>query len=114
MPSGVSTPFFNNSNNNMIKLSYYIASEEGMKSYTLYDYDAKGNLVREELYTGTGNKLSINEYEYDSNNNKIKFLQYDANGNLTTSLIYEYDTNGNETKESMYDAYGTLIYELGN
>ena len=99
---------------------------------TDYDYDAKGNLLKDKtirnniLYAETNNeydlvgklskKIRLNgkgqidyyfTYEYDSQGNMSK-ENYFYNNQMISVRTFEYDTNGNKIKESYLDKTGKV------
>lgn len=96
-----------------------------------YDYDDKGNMIKEGWFKESGDLEYFCEYEYDANGNNSKqilyswnsspsneILKYDENGNKTESISYttddviesyaEYDAHGKPVKILYYDADGVV------
>ena len=72
-----------------------------------YEYDSKGNKIKDIMYDDLDNELVyIYEYEYDSNYNVIKETDYSKDG-LSSVHIYEYN-NGKRTSSKRYDANNEL------
>ena len=88
-----------------------------------YDYDDKGNLLK-EIYTDYDGSKSITDYTYDTNGNCIKEVYtysdgdkyiydytYDTNGNLIKE-VYTRDDGAKEVSDYTYDTNGNLIKEI--
>ena len=116
------------------KLYAMIRADSGTNGYSLFTYDANGNLTQNKTFDGNGVLQSSYAYAYDANGNQTLFqyingsgvLQlsttntYDANGNVTQSksfdsssvlqlsITFTYDANGNETQNKTFDGNGVL------
>ncbi len=79
----------------------------------VYEYDDKGNLIRENVYTANGELSSYYIYDYDDNNNLIKETYYKATGEEQGHTSYKYDSNGNmiEEAEDMFGTGSPLVYK---
>lgn len=86
-----------------------------------YEYDAKGNITEDAIYTGTGAVIAQNRYKYDGANHKVAELRY-VHDSLRYSTKYDYIGNNlmkRETTNSKgvpeytevfkYDAPGNVI-----
>lgn len=71
---------------------------EGKKIATCYTYDETGNKTK-EIY-GTGRYLT---FQYDGKGQVIKEKAYDEKNNQTGEVSYTYDYNGNVTKMVDYE-----------
>ncbi len=103
--------------NGTIETAVYETDNEGRKtkqtinqndeaeSWSTFEYDAKGNMIKQTNYEKDGSVLDYTVYEYDDNSNKIKDVWY-LNDSSQTS-IYEYD-NDKLIKVSIYDANGAF------
>ena len=94
-------------NDRHLTQTYYrngIISPEG-PSY-VWEYDAQGNLVMEQLSYGElpGRRM---EYTYDANGNTLSSCQYNSDGS-SFQFYYTYDANGNllHTKDITVDTKG--------
>ncbi|HPO49961.1 MAG TPA: hypothetical protein PLO89_06505 [Spirochaetota bacterium] len=93
----------------------------------IYEYDEKGNKVKESYYVGD-NKFYFIKYEYDERGNQLKKESYDESGDLKatanfnsdeninivsfpdgSSTIYDYKENG-VVKETSLSDNGTVKY----
>lgn len=73
-----------------------------------YEYDEKGNIVRQTMdYDGA---LSVYDYTYDKNNHMIK-AEYSEGGVVVFVHEYTYDENENRLSE-VYSVEGTVQYEV--
>ena len=67
-----------NSNGQLIKLIFENENNVFKQAYETYDYDEKGNLVRQTTFDKDGNlkagysDIAIYEYDFDTNNNEIE------------------------------------------
>jgi len=84
--------------------------------FVTFEYDDRGNLIKESMFDYPGTLLTYTVYDY-SDHNKLKRKQtFDGHaGNLTlggyVSFYYDY---GNLTQEEWHRADGTLIYTIHN
>ena len=70
---------------------------------TEYNYDEKGNLIRENMYDSNGNNLADSiEYEYDEDGNKIRTNML-VSGVLYNYIVYEYNPEKKLIREIEYD-----------
>ena len=119
-------------------LVWYWWDDDGRLGEIVYQYDASGDLVREETYDGQellhyciyeyyksngqrvrkdyysdGSLFRIIEYEYNKQGQIVKQSEYDSKGQLTVIRTTEYDSFGKKISESGYDAEGKLfIYDV--
>ena len=63
---------------------------EGLKWRERYEYDANGNKIRELLYDGHNQLVSVKRFEYNEFGKKKMVYTYNANGKLVTIKNYEY------------------------
>lgn len=102
----------NDENGNRVKQYRYSADGNGSIDYLyLWEYDAKGQVVKHSNYEGGSDLLYYYVYEYDENGNLLKYTNYDENDTVLYYYTYEYDENGNRIKESMYDSNDILVRE---
>lgn len=77
---------------------------------TEYNYDEKGNLIREIMYDSAGNNLADSiEYEYDEDRNKIRTNRL-ISGVLDSYIVYEYNLENKLIRETEYNLGNS--YEL--
>jgi len=95
---------------------------------TYYDYDAKGQLIKEDTYYKSGTLFQSCEYTYDGEGNLLTVVKTDDDGNIVDSTEYEYDSKGNVTSMTWlafdstsynyvnyeYDSNGEKIKESGD
>ncbi|MDE6748847.1 MAG: hypothetical protein K2K21_07280, partial [Lachnospiraceae bacterium] len=78
----------------------------GVDEYTWeYEYDEHGNYVK-TIYTSydkNGDISGIRETEYDASGQILRENYYDANGNLFQYYENEYDDFGSVTRQAMYE-----------
>ena len=93
-----------------------------------YDYDDKGQLIKQDTYYKSGELFNSRVYTYDDNGNLLTEVDTDADGNIVGSTEYEYDSKGNVTKMTWlafdsvsfnyvnyeYNSNGDKIKESGN
>ena len=97
---------------NCVSLRYYSAQKEPVMVDGYYaaswEYDERGNKVREELHSYLPEQLNYNilEMEYDTAGNRIRDRYYDQQGNPVVSETFA------SIKEYTYDAYGREIQVL--
>ena len=70
---------------------------------TKYDYDNKGNLIKEIEYNENESISSWYEYEYE-NGNRIKRTSRNSDGSISSYYLSEYNNKGNEIKRVSYKA----------
>jgi hypothetical protein len=70
-----------------------LSDSEGITSYTLFEYDGKGQLVVEEYYNHRDVFLSGSRYEYDNKGRKILWESLDENKSLVLKSEYIYKGN---------------------
>lgn len=57
-------------------------------TYSTYEYDAEGTLLREKGFSGRGDKINY-MYEYDAVGNCVRETWYNLDG--TVNKVYEYN-----------------------
>lgn len=97
--------------------------QDNLTEKITYEYDAKGNLIRENYYKNRDEVVHSIAYEYDANNNKMIETYYTGQNELVSVTKFNYlnnklinvasfpkgaDLEYAETK--MYDANGNLNY----
>ena len=88
------------------------------QEYTVYDYDDKGNLIKQEYYSADASKSEKIEYVYDSMDQLLQTKEYrTTDGVLTPYLTTNTYTKFNELA-SVQDPTGyTILYQyddMGN
>ena len=78
-----------------------------MGNYTIFEYDAKGNRSKEMTYKADGTYYYGHSYVYNENGQIIRSDNLDENGETDEYTISEYDTQGNKIKTLTYKADGT-------
>lgn len=102
-----------------------VREDKGNGTYTMYEYDATGQILHLANYAPDDSVQSRFDYEYDENSNPISmatlagtsFYGYDATGQLTDvtypdgrNVTYEYDLAGNRvtvTDDGVPTVYAT-------
>ncbi len=74
-----------------------------LNSYTLFEYNSDGNIIKDTLFDRDDKIQSINEYEYNSGN-MVSWRTLGANGGVLAITTYAYDEMNNNTKIEMRDA----------
>lgn len=70
-------------------------------------YDASGNLIEEEEYSGT--KLDKRKtYKYNKNNDVVEYNTYGSDGSLKKRVTKKYDSSNNKIEEIAYDGAGAV------
>lgn len=98
-------------------------AQDNLTDKITYEYDAKGNLIRENYYKNRDVVAHSIAYEYDSNNNKMIETYYTGTDELVSVTKFNYLNNllinvasfpkGQEleyAETKMYDANGNLNY----
>ena len=97
-------------------------TEGNIQNVTRFKYDAFGNLVEKDYYTGKdtlrrgGAKTTKEFYEYDNHNNKIRYQSINFSGN-GTSLERDFDYYGKphyKWYKNEYDGKGNLKKVIEN
>ena len=70
--------------------------------YSYLEYNDKGQLSRETVYSAFDMLTMYYEYLYDAEGRKIEQLQYDANYSPEGKYTWEYDELGRVTKDSYF------------
>lgn len=98
-------------------------AQDNLTDKITYEYDTKGNLIRENYFKNRETVVHSIAYEYDANNNKLIETYYTGTDELVSVTKYNYlnnllinvatfpkgaDVEYAETK--MYDAKGNLTY----
>lgn len=98
-------------------------AQDNLTDKITYEYDAKGNLIRENYFKNRETVVHSIAYEYDANNNKLIETYYTGTDELVSVTKFNYlnnllinvasfpkgaDLEYAETK--MYDAKGNLTY----
>ena len=98
-------------------------AQDNLTDKITYEYDTKGNLIRENYYKNRETVVHSIAYEYDANNNKLIETYYTGTDELVSVTKFNYlnnllinvasfpkgaDVEYAETK--MYDAKGNLTY----
>jgi hypothetical protein len=78
-----------------------------LRSYRVYAYNDKGQLVTESLFDENERVQSVSEYDYDSGNNKVKWRLYDGDGAMLAYNTYSYENDKN-SKIDFYNPSGKL------
>ena len=97
-------------------LNYSSTSASLPYGFVTFEYDGKGNLIKESMFDYPGTLFTYKLYEYSNNNNLRRKQTFDGMvGHLALGgyVDYFYD-NGNLTQEEWYRADGTLVYTLHN
>ena len=89
------------------QLVQYWWSDDGRLGEIVCQYDASGDLVREETYDGQ-ELSSYSVYEYDESNGQRARKDYYPDGSLHRVTKYEYNKQGQVIKQSEYDSKGEL------
>ena len=72
-------------------------------------YNAKGQLIEEAEYSDYGTRLAWrSEYEYNDKGQLVKERVYNERNKLSKIRTFEYDSNGVCTRRMNYAANGTL------
>lgn len=74
--------------------------------WTVYTYDASGNLEKSAYYTAPETLHSYREYTYGKGTETE--TQFNPDGTQITKVVRTYDAHGNPIKEEYYDANGDL------
>ena len=107
------TVYTYNDKNVLVKEEQYEGEEFMLCAYE-YVLDENGNVekcIRHDYLEGID---SENRYTYDSNGNVIADVSYDADGNIQNRIEYNYDENGNEVKRSVFDSNGGMQSSTSN
>lgn len=90
-------------NGNMLSLYYY--ENDALKSYSQWEYDDQGRVLRSTTQDSEGEETSVWEYEYDEKTGRetVKL----PNGNVHE---HEYDEHGNQISQEIWNEDGELTY----
>ena len=99
-----------NGNVKVFKTFEYLATEkfgepvvDGLLSSYVREYDSDGRTIRIEPDRG-----NISKYEYNDKGQKVKESLFDKDGELKYVYKHEYNDKGQEIKESSFGKYGDL------
>lgn len=93
-------------NGNLIE-DLVISQNDTYRIGTKYEYDSKGNLIKEH----TTNSVGLDQEEihkYDSEGKEIEFYSF-CGGELNSKNTYKHDSKGNTIEINYYDAKEKLI-----
>ena len=65
-------------------------SNYGQASRTTYEYDSKGNCVKQVIYDAKNKVVRIRKFEYYADGSKKRQLNYDPSGKLVSTRDFEY------------------------
>lgn len=82
-----------------------------------YEYDERGNCIKETQYSSFLDEPYVISWKYDENGNKIEehgatyssYYEYDANRNCVKKSVVEKTTSETFVTTYEYDAYGNLL-----
>lgn len=80
------------------------ATEDYM--YSLTEFDSNGKTTRKEWYTESGGTEFI--YEYDDRGNLVRQTYFDSDGNITYIRADDYNEENNCIRSTWYNADGTV------
>ena len=96
-----------------VKVKETIYRDGAVWYYNVYEYDARGNLIKDSVYhipvagmpdNGIYNPENgldqFTTYEYDEKNNLLCEERYSWDGSLLFRATFEYDQNGNKVREN--------------
>lgn len=94
----------------------YVLNEKGAVSLKYeYKYDAKKNLIEENIYNAQDQIQYTIQYSYDAFNNPLHtatFSKQSEQPDIAVTYTYEYDGRNNWIKRIQKDAKGTLLQEV--
>ena len=94
----------------LTQIDYYFNGEE-VSSYVTFEYDEKGNKIREVRRDADGSMEEISTFSYDDAGYLIRHDWYDwysYNGALRYYYLYEWGSEGRLVQISRHNADGTL------
>ena len=94
------------------KLYAVTRADSGTNSYSLFTYDANGNMTQIKSFNGGGVLQSSNTFTYDANGNLTQSKSFNGSGVLQSSVTYTYDANGNMTAYQYFDSSGVLQFSV--
>lgn len=74
--------------------------------YSLTEFDSNGKTTRKEWYTESGGTEFI--YEYDDRGNLVRQTYFDSDGNITYIKADDYNEENNCIRSTWYNADGTV------
>lgn len=80
----------------------YLDQDLNVTSFTEYQYDETGNMIRQIGYDGDGNVETTRIISYDDGS-WIRQKEYDEDGELSFTAKAEYDENGNLVKVTIFE-----------
>ena len=87
------------------KETHYFDEENNDWDCITFQYDANGNIIREDVYQSDGTLSVYDLFEYDSNGNPAKISYYGPDGDLWYYYTYEYNSDGKMVRLNFYDRY---------
>lgn len=81
-------------------------------SYTLYEYDQAGHLLKESTYNNSGNLSSVTEYTYDGEGRRTRSVCSDGAGYLFEERTYEYGNPGKYVCAETYLYHDAVLVGL--
>ncbi len=92
-----------------LKKSNYYDANDSLLSYYIYEY--ANSLITKRLAheAATDELLRIDEYDYNAKGQLIKQYIKDATGNINRTMAFGYDDHGNETQVTIRDADNRIL-----
>ena len=86
------------------KQSSYDMTDGHLLNYQIYEHDNKGNVIKENWFTGDGELVDVYDYAYtyDSKGNVSKMTLFLEDGSVLYWYEYECDSEGNRTQEVQF------------
>ena len=98
----------------MVKTTVTFIDDGALRNTMEYEYDSKGNLIKEVEYFADGNEGSVCEYDDKGNMTKLIVRIQSVSGEIVSyspnTTEYEYDSHDNITKQTTYTEEGTFVY----
>lgn len=97
------TMIYDDKNDLVEEIKYYISAESVDTLRYSYKYDAKGNLLEFSKVSPDTNETFTEKYMFDTKDNILEYASNNSKGNLEYRYIYKYDIRNNLSELSVYN-----------
>lgn len=91
------------------KTERYFTKEGRCNFCITYEYDAKGNVLREIVANSAGTVMSTDTYIYDTNGRLSEKCTYNSKGEMGSKINFLFSMNGRQEVLCGYDRNGNMI-----
>ncbi len=103
-----SSMMYDDKNDLVEEIKFYISAESVDTLKYSYKYDAKKNLLEFSKVSPDTNETFTEKYIFNANDNIQEYSSYNSKGNLEYRYVYKYDEKNNLLELSVYNRDNTL------